>query len=245
MKLECLRTYDSGIEIVPGEPDREWMNDHTHPRHPYKCLPMVVANTTGWEILCPKAFSATWNGKGQIADLIVQYDDGVSDRFATSHFADGTLTFRTGYIFRTDPGWNLMFMGPPNRFKHSIQPMTGIVETWWMPFGVTMNWKFTAPGTIRFEKDEPFCFIMPVPHNAIDDVEPVIKDINVHPEFAAEAKLWTESRAKFVEDKKKGDAAALKQGWQRHYHTGTLQDGTKIEGHVQRRRLKKPVEIKP
>ncbi len=242
MKLECLRTYETDIEIVPGQPDREWMDNHTYPRHPYKCLPMVIANTTGWEIRCPKAFSATWNGKGQVSDLIIQYDDGIPDRFASSHFADGTLTFRTGYIFRTDPGWNLWFGGPPNRFKHGIQPMTGIVETWWLPFGVTMNWKFTAPGTIRFEKDEPFCFIMPIPHNVIDGVQPEIKDINVHSEFAAEVKRWTESRAAFAQGKKTGDPEVIKEGWQKHYYRGELSDGAKAEGHINKRRLKKPKE---
>ena len=35
---------------------------HFADRHPYRCLPLTMANTTGWEILCPVGFTAEWNG---------------------------------------------------------------------------------------------------------------------------------------------------------------------------------------
>ena len=69
------------------------------------------------------------------------------------------LTFHPGYLFRTPPGWSMWAMGPPNHIKDGIQPLAGLVETDWLPFPFTMNWIFTRPGTVRFEKGEPFCFI--------------------------------------------------------------------------------------
>ena len=33
-----------------------------------------------------------------------------------------------------------------------LQPLAGVVETDWLPFPFTMNWLFTQPGRVRFEK---------------------------------------------------------------------------------------------
>ena len=52
MRLECYKIYDTAPEIVPGRSDRAWMDAFVD-RHPYRCLPLTMANATGWEILCP------------------------------------------------------------------------------------------------------------------------------------------------------------------------------------------------
>ncbi len=31
-------------------------------RHPYRCLPLTMANSSGWEILCPIGLTIEWNG---------------------------------------------------------------------------------------------------------------------------------------------------------------------------------------
>lgn len=76
----------------------------------------------------------------------------------------------SGYVFRTNPGWALSIRGCPNTFKPAIVLLEGIVETEWLPFTFTMNWKFTSPGKVILQKDEPFCFITLTPHGVIDRV---------------------------------------------------------------------------
>ena len=182
MKLLCYTTEgDAHLPpLVPGQTDRKWMDDFGD-RHPYRCLPMVVANTTGWDILSPYSFTAWWTGGPSMDDIQIRADDGtapeVLNRTVTSHFTRGVLTFHTGYLFRTEPGWDLWTGGSPNHVKDGIQALSGIVETDWLPFPFTMNWHFTRPGYISFKKDEPFCFIMPVPHNGYEDVQPVVKKL--------------------------------------------------------------------
>ena len=66
-------------------------------------------------------------------------------------------------------------MGPPNHIKDGIQPLAGLVETDWLPFPFTMNWLFTRPGTVRFEKGEPFCFITLAQDKPLEEFEPVIR----------------------------------------------------------------------
>lgn len=65
--------------------------------------------------------------------------------------------------------------GVPNLAKDGIAPLEGVVETDWLSFTFTMNWIFTRPGRVRFEADEPFCFITPVNYRAIEAFEPTIE----------------------------------------------------------------------
>jgi hypothetical protein len=51
-------------DLVPGRQSRG-LDGRLRRRHPYRCLPLTMANTTGWEILCPFGFTAEWNGGPQ------------------------------------------------------------------------------------------------------------------------------------------------------------------------------------
>src|SRR5262249_14544687 len=96
MKLTCYQVDPQPAELVPGSPDREWM-DKFADRHPYRCLPLVVANTTGWELLSPVSFTASWNGGPRMEDIRLDPDGDTTrallDRWAVSHFSRGVLTF--------------------------------------------------------------------------------------------------------------------------------------------------------
>ncbi|HYD28095.1 DUF6065 family protein [Brevundimonas sp.] len=240
MTLECFPTRPSPPPLVPGRPDRDWMDAFTA-RHPYRCLPLSMANTTGWELLCPFGFEAEWDG-GQGADAIrfaPDADATLFDHFAASHFTHGIVTFHTGWLFRTPPGWALRASGVPNRFKHGLAPLEGLVETDWLPYPFTMNWAFTAPGKVRFEKDEPFCFIQPVEHRRIEAFEPVRVSLDDDADLARQYETWKETRTLFNNSMAAGDPEAIKQAWQRYYFRGEYPDQAepRPESHVNKRRL--------
>jgi len=241
MQLECFTTMAEPPKMIPGRPERRWMDGFAG-RAPYRCLPLTMANTTGWEILCPFGFTAEWNGGTGTNAIRILPDPPLKEasHIVMSHFAYGTLTFHTGYLFRTQPGWAVLAGGPPNHVKHGIQPLTGLVETDWLPFPFTMNWLFTAPGRIRFEKDEPFCFINVVEHNRLEGFEPVIRTLESEPELKREYETWSSSRAEFNQQLKAGDPEALKRSWQKFYFRGETLEGGKVESHVNKRRLKTP-----
>ncbi|MEC7290914.1 MAG: DUF6065 family protein, partial [Pseudomonadota bacterium] len=48
MQLECYKIHDVAPDIVPGRSNRDWM-DAFPDRQPYRCLPLSMANSTGWE----------------------------------------------------------------------------------------------------------------------------------------------------------------------------------------------------
>jgi hypothetical protein len=63
-----------------------------------------------------------------------------------SHFGSGIITFHANCIFRTDPETNLWVSGPINTPKDGLAPLTGLIESDWMPYTFTMNWMVTRPG---------------------------------------------------------------------------------------------------
>lgn len=215
--------------------------DKVEGRSPYRCLPLVIANTSGWEILCPANVTLEYNGGKNNEDIKISTDDpnfAVHD-FAQAHFRHGVLTFHVGYMFRTPPGWAMWAMGPPNEPKHGITALAGLVETDWLPFPFTMNWKFTRPCRVRFEKGEPFCFVSLVEHGRLDEVEPVVRDLHEDPELLERYESWRTSRGDFIAKLKERDPDAMQQSWQRFYLVGKGPDGEAApEGHVFKRRLK-------
>ena len=219
--------------------------DETHSRFAYRCLPLIIANAMGWEILLPARVVAEWNGGTGLPDITVETDDPSwhSDQIALSHFGHGILTFPVGYLFRTDPGVAVWARGVPNCPKDGIAPLEGIIETDWLSFTFTMNWQFTRPGRVVFEKDEPYCFITLVEYRALDDVIPEIVPMAEAPEVAAPYKAYQEARNNFNAALLQKDPNAVKQGWQKWYMRGEDPFGERANPiHVSKLDLATPVE---
>jgi hypothetical protein len=83
-----------------------------------------------------------------------------------------------------------------------------------------MNWIFTRPGTVRFEKGEPFCFIMLIQDKVMADVQPVIKLDELQPGTARPVRRLAEKRGEFNALIFKRDPEAMKEAWQRFYFKG-------------------------
>lgn len=41
LTLECYSMRDDPPRLIPGRPERDWMNDFAA-RHPYRCLPLTM-----------------------------------------------------------------------------------------------------------------------------------------------------------------------------------------------------------
>ena len=215
------------------------MNE-TSERYAYRCIPLAIANASGWEMLLPRGFEATWDGgTGNEAIQIRSLDGSAMDgQLVISHFGHGVLTFHTGYLLRTDPGWGILARGAPNEAKDGIAALDGLVETDWLPFPFTMNWRFTRSCTVRFEKGEVFCFVMPVAHMALETIEPEMLYLDDEPALKAEYEAWSSSRALFLTKLGAGDSETVKEAWQKFYVRGSTATGASAPGtHRAKRRL--------
>ena len=241
--LDCFALIEDPPPLVPAPSERDWM-DHTDSRYAYRCTPMTIANATGWELLNPFGFSATWTGWNGKTDIILNAHDPKQPLSQLAlYFGHGILTFHPGYLFRTSPGWMIWVRGSPNRIKDGIHPLDGLVETDWVPFSFTMNWKFTRPCTVHFEQGEPLCFITLVPSVTIESVQPTIRRIGDDPALQKEYKTWTSERTKFNAALDLGDPLTLEQKWQKNYLHGKSPTGLSQAGtdHRMKRSLKEPV----
>lgn len=230
--------------LVPASPERQWMDEFPD-RHAYRCLPLSIANAHGWCVLSPCSFEVEWNGGPRAEDLRFKALDDFAylDHLLQSNFSRGILTFHTGYMFRTSPGWNTYVSGPANHVKDGATPLTGIIETDWLPYPFTMNWQLTRAGTVRWDKGEPFCMVFPMPARVLDEITPEIRNLADEPELEAQYLAWRDRRAEFMERFRAGDAATLKQAWQRYYFVGRMAStGERVDQHLSKLRLAAPLD---
>lgn len=236
LALTAYLVNDRTPDIRPGERRREWM-ERTRDRFAYRCLPLSIANQSGWDLLCPASFAAIWNGGDSMHDLYIKSDDPAPG--ALSHFGHGVLTFEVSVLFRTSPGHNLWVKGPPNQPKDGVCPLEGIVETDWSSATFTMNWKLTRPRhKVEFARGEPFCRILPYPRRYLSRFDTDTVPINDAPEIRSRYEQWSERRRRFNEDLNAGEQNARKQGWQKDYHHGRDSHGQRFAEHETKVRVK-------
>jgi len=90
MKLTCYAIEADAPTIRPAPATRPWM-DAVIDNHAYRCLPLTIANSNGWDILAPFEFTAEWNGGLHQNDIRLWTDHPHPDfpEFAKSHFSHG------------------------------------------------------------------------------------------------------------------------------------------------------------
>jgi hypothetical protein len=214
------------FDIQPSPSKRIWM-EATHNRYANRCLPLLMANQSGWVLSNPVAFEAIWDGGDTPAAITFRTEGHIT--YLNTAFGYGVLTFMIPFLFRTEEGYNLLVRGPANRPKDGIGALEGLVETDWAKSSFTMNWKFTRPGRwVRFVKGEPICMILPVRRGELAEFEPTIESMDNYPDTKRVHSEWKESRTAFIENKEERQAAG---GWQRHYFRGTTIEGERAEEH--------------
>lgn len=218
MKIIAYPTTQTPCTIRPANPKRQWMDTALN-KNPYRCLPLSMANAWGWEILSTAKFTAEWDGGLHPSSVKVTLLEGTGA--PDGYFGEGTLTWHTGYLFKTEFPYGMYVTGAPNNPKPNTIPLSGIVETHWLPFTFTMNWRFTQPGKFTMDIGEPFCQIFPIDMNTFDGMEAEIRTLH-----EPEAKQlyddhweWNYSRHEFLHGQKNGKFGPA--DWQRNYFQGT------------------------
>jgi len=225
------------MPIVPADRARNWM-DNTHHHFANRCLPLLMANQSGWFVLNSHRIAVTWGGLDAIESLMVTYLSGQPPYTASSHFGSGILTFTIPYLFRTPPGYNLLARGPANMPKDGISPLEGVIETDWTDSTFTMNWKVTRPHqTIIFEVGEPILMIVPQARGELERFQPEVRDITSDPATNEAYWAWANSRRQFMDDLNTTGSEAHQQGWQKHYMRGTSTADPKTRRHEHQQKL--------
>jgi hypothetical protein len=233
-------------QIVPASPDRDWMNITTG-GWANRCLPLRIANEAGWFILNDSDFEVEWDGDPGMQSLHFTFPQPPTGMVPFNMVGYGIVSWVPPYLFRTPAGINLWVRGPANGPKDSISPLEGLVETDWLPYTFTMNWKITRPGVkIRFDKGEPICFLTPVRRFEAERLQPTLHNLASNSDLQTEYNLWHERRlrAKAIsgEDGSLGKLATSDQG---HYIRGETATGIRVTEHQTKLHVKSVQEIEP
>jgi hypothetical protein len=182
--------------ITPSSVKRKWMDNNDGSA--YHCLPLNIANQYGWVYHNPETFTATWNGKDDIDSITVE---GENSYHALSHFGSGILTITTDFLIKTPENISIFVRGITNSNKENIYPLDGIVETDWLPFTFTMNYKFHTAGSVTFKKGEPIFMFFPIERSFIKTFEIQKKSINENITLKQNFNKYVLSRKKILNEK--------------------------------------------
>jgi Family of unknown function (DUF6065) len=240
LELVAFPLRGSQATLVPAAHERAWMSDEME-RRPYRCLPLSIANSSGWMLLNEQPFAATWNGGRSVGSTKLVFagrrDGGYH---ATTVFGHGIVTWLVPFLFRTPPGYNLLVRGPANMPKDGASPLEGIVETDWAVATFTMNWQLTRANTpVVFGKDEPVCMIVPQRRGELARFRPQMRSLEDEPRLDVNHGVWQTSRSMFVRDLRRRRCLPAETGptWQRHYFQGVTPVGDRSPEHETKVRL--------
>ena len=239
-------THDIAPPISPAPIERKWMSEMRQ-GWPHRCLPLLIANQSGWEVRNPCAFTATWMGGDDRMGVMIAPDKRGSGQFLpSSHFGYGILTWHMPILFRTPPGCNLLVRGPANYPKDAVCPLEGIVETDWASSSFSMSWKFTRQlMPVRFEVDEPICMIVPQRRAELEEFAPELRPIESDEELHRKHEAFLRSRGALGREQAATDTAEERVP-QRDYTRGRHSDGEAgADDHQTRRHLRSFVQHQP
>ncbi len=239
-------TRDNAPPISPAGISRAWMSEMRR-GWPNRCLPLLIANQSGWELRNPCAFTATWIGRDDRMDVMIAPDKrDVGQFLPQSNFGYGILTWHLPMLFRTPPGYNLLVRGPANYPRDAISPLEGIVETDWASASFSMSWKFTRKlMPVRFEVDEPICMIVPQRRADLEEFAPELRRIESDEELRQKHEFFLRSRHEIGQVQSATDTAAGERvPWQGDYTRGSHADGEAgAHDHQTRRHLRPFVQL--
>ncbi len=205
MKLIAYKTFEYNCQtLVPAARTRDWM-DKTPGAFAYHCLPLVMANSLGWFVINHIPCEMEWDGTEAPSGVKVWPTEELTDIekyfLPSGHFGSGVVTFHAEFMFWTEKKISIMTKGPTNMPKHGITSLEGVIETDWLPYPFTINWKFTAKNTrVRFERGEPIAQIIPYPADLISSMEPEILSLQTHnPALFAKYEDYRKKRTVFNE----------------------------------------------
>ena len=200
LEINLYKLSDRILPVVSSKKQRKWMNDNVHS---YRCVPLAIANTFGWDILLPKDLDIEWNGGNDYTDVKV-YEN--KDLYS-GHFGSGTFTIQVAYTWQTTDDHQVMLIPYPNPDQHDIISLTAIIETDRLMYPWFVTCKITRPGRYKFKAGTPIARVIPI---RIDDI--VTCSINLsdnEPEEFKEYRMWqTEERNNMKPEER----------WKKFYH---------------------------
>jgi len=179
-KIKCYQVRDDLGIIEPLSIKRKWM-DNTFDAHAYKCFPVGLTNQLGWGISFPEDITFIWDGISDSSPEHVTILSG--EKYAYPGRANGTISFNTGLMFKTEGEVSLLSMPVPNVFFDGATPFTTLISTSFFFGELPVAWMITKPNEVlTIKAGTPIISIVPIDLNSIQNSEIVIDDMRNLPQ---------------------------------------------------------------
>ena len=210
--------------------------DNAHQRHPYRCLPLVIANQCGLGAALARRRSGRTGTAGPAKEDVEVRFDGPPDNRIVSHFGSGVITFTVPFLFRTPPGINLWVKGPA-QLDQGRRPAARRGGRDRLARVHVHDELEDDPGVRVGAVREGRAVLHAGAGAARAGREPRAAArcrSTANPELQAQYQTWEESRNGFLTGLTTRDPEAVKQGWQKDYFQGKTPDGKDVRRRTRR-----------
>jgi hypothetical protein len=147
-------------KIRPLSIKRDWMHSYT-----YNCHPIAMANTLGYGVYFDHDISFIWDGSREDGAVgIIGKENVWVGR------GEGTVSFITNLIFKTDENTSLITMPVPNEYIEGAQVLSTILSTSVFTGTFSIVWKLDTPNKEYFiPAGTNIACILPVSLGTIQD----------------------------------------------------------------------------
>jgi hypothetical protein len=217
-KLTLVKTTQNPPEIKQSRFNRDWM-DATYNKHAYQCLPLTVANVTGWELILQQDVVVQWDGGNTVPKVLE--GEKFDDRPIAIPSIIGMMSFTTGWAFNTEDGYSTWISGSPNYFVDGAVPLTASIPSYWWPDEFNMNWQITKVGEpILFPKGMPIMHFIIYPNTLLESTEIVVENLWDKPELMNARQSYGNAKSEKMRDEP--------WTWMKGIKTGLDENGERI-----------------
>lgn len=158
---------------------RDWM-ENTYDRHAYNCFPVTVTNSLGWSISFPEEISFIWDGISDSSPDHVKVLSG--EKYVSTRRANGTISFNSGFGFKTEDNLSLLCIPTPNLFIRGAQCFTTLISTSFFHGDFPIVWKITEPMLkIVIPANTPVANIIPISLTELQNSEINFEHVSTMP----------------------------------------------------------------
>jgi len=188
------RTHQNPPEIKQSRLKRDWMDD-TYNKHAYQCLPMTVANVSGWELILQQDVVVEWDGTNNPPKVLE--GETLNNRAVVIPSIIGIMSFATGWAFGTEDGYSTFISGSPNYFIDGAVPLSATIPSFWWPDEFNMNWKITKINEpVIFPKGMPFMHFTIVKNDLLESVQFKVENLWDKPDLMDQRMSYGEAKMK-------------------------------------------------
>lgn len=191
-----------------------WEKDPKTKDHAKFCLPLLMANGIGYDILSPATFEIFWDGDESEQAIVNILEKSSHYPMVDNHSSGGSFTVQTHFIPKTEEGYYTYIKGIPN-IRRPFSVMEGLIESWWNPAHFGIVCLCNHAGRFKVFKGEPIARLMLINQ---DVLKLKLNYKYNHLDFP--------KRKEYIEKKSKQKGKTL------DYFKGLYPNGDKVEHHI-------------